>query len=167
MTSDTDTALTALTAALHSERRILEQLREALIAQRATLAAGEPTAVCTEADLISRILLTLQEARRHRAAVLDELVHDPRLPLTRLAAALGRPLPPALIDAQFELRRILEGVMFDAAVNRTVLRRVLDSGESYLHSLFAAAQPASPSYTARETREEPRAGSALFVNRRA
>lgn len=160
-------ALASLTSALHGERRILEQLREALIAQRATVAAGEPVAVCAEADQISRVLLTLQEARRHRADILETLAHDPRLPLARLESVIGRPLPHDLLEARRLLRNVLEGVAFDASVNHAVLHRVLDAGEIYLQQLFAAGSPPATAYARRDARDDARPKSAMFVNRRA
>lgn len=157
--------LAELTRALDRERALVIELQETLVHQRAGVASSEAEAVNASVDAIGRLLLALGEARTTRTRIVAALTGDAALPIDRLEAALGAPLPPALETARAALRTAAEGVAHEVAINRAVLRRAVEAGESFLQALFSTAVDSPGVYGTTEHREEPAAG--ILLNRRA
>jgi len=149
-----------LTLALAAEGRLVGALGDALRHQRAAVAADQPEAVEASVAEISRLLLALRDARRDRARLLSDAL-GPGPGVDALHQVLGT-VPPELVRAQADLHRVAVEVAQEAAINRGILRRVIESGEAFLQQLFSSASPASPAYLPR--RDEPAGPTSVLFN---
>ncbi len=154
-------ALAELTRALTREASVVGELREALLRQRAGVAADAVAEVHVSCDDIARVLVSLDSARRHRGAVLGALVEETPPTIEALARSLGGSLPAELDEAVQRLRHEAEATAREAAVNRTVLQRTVEAGEAFLQALFTSATPPDPVYRPGERREDEAAGFLL------
>jgi len=154
-------ALAELARVLARESNLVRDLREALVRQRAGVAADSTADVQGSCDDIARILVALDGARRNRAALLSDLVGSVPATLEELARALGGMLPPAVAQAGLALRREAESTAREAAVNRTVLQRTVEAGEAFLQALFTSTMSPDPVYHAGERRDDDGAGFLL------
>ncbi|MEP6571517.1 MAG: hypothetical protein ABJD11_02445 [Gemmatimonadota bacterium] len=157
--------LTELAAALTYEARVIDELRQALLRQRAGVAADDAQAIESSVHAMGRTLLTLDEARRRRAALTSLITGGDAAPLDSLEVCLGIPLPASLIAARADLRHSAVLAGQDVAINQHVLRRALDAGDAFLQQLFSAASDPSPGYHASERPDA--APSGLLLNRMA
>lgn len=154
-------AVHELTVALESELRLVHGLRDALVQQRTAVAADHPEAVDASADDIARLLLALRDARHDRGRRQSELLGEGAHWIEAVHEMLGT-VPPRLLEAQAGLRRAATDVARETAINRSVLQRVISSGEAFLQALFSAAAPPAPNYLPR--REEPTAPASVMLN---
>jgi hypothetical protein len=159
--------LDELAAALIYEARVIDELRQALLRQRAGVAADDAEAIESSVHAMGRTLLTLDEARRRRAALTTLITGGDAAPLDNLEASLGMPLPASLLAARAEVRHSAVLAAQDVAINQHVLRRALDAGDAFLQQLFSAAGDPSPAYHATERSEAASAPSGLLLNRMA
>ncbi|MBI5170864.1 MAG: hypothetical protein HZA61_15350 [Candidatus Eisenbacteria bacterium] len=153
-----DVALAELTRALERETGTVRELREALLRQRAGVAADSAGAVNESCDDIARLLVAIEAAKRHRAMRIEAVSPEGGVPLDSLERVLGPALPESLVRARAELRREAQATAREAAVNRTVLARTVEAGEAFLQALFSGANTLEPVYRAGERREEDGAG---------
>lgn len=160
-----DGALEELTLALAQERHLIEELVDVLARQRAAVGEDDPESIDDSVRALGRVLLTLDEARRRRTAVVERLTGEADLPLADLESRLGMPLPPALAEERRAVRRAAEASAREVRVNQTVLRRALEAGDAYLQQLFANGSAPNPSYVPGTPRTEPRQG--MLLNRMA
>ncbi len=160
-------AFRELAECLEEEARLVEALRDALLQQRAAVAADRPEAIQAGVEEMARILLALAETRRRRSERLADLCGDGATPMDRVADILGVPLPPAVESARLHLRRLASDTAREAAINREVLRRAIEAGDAFIQQLFSGAAPPSTAYGSAEARrgEGPRRG--FLLNRRA
>lgn len=158
--------LEELATALEVEIENVEQLCDALLRQRAAVAADQTEAVNASVDDIGRILLALGEARRRRAGIVTTLTGDGEMALEQVGQVLGLPLPAALEQARLRLRRAAGDVIREAAINRGVLHRAIESGEAFLHQLFSATMDPPPVYGPPEHGSEA-GNTGVLLNRRA
>jgi hypothetical protein len=135
---------TDLTLAVQQEGRLLEGLRRAVLQQRDAVVAGDKPAVETSVRLASRALLTLQEARRHRAAVLQRLVGDPAQPLLDIHTKFEAPLPEAFLGARSTMRRSATEVGDDVWRTQELLLAALRERDALLQELLTGSRPAPP-----------------------
>jgi hypothetical protein len=149
---------------LEGEVRLARALAEALVAQRAAVAANQPEAVEASVSQISHLLLSLRDARQERSRRAQELTGTPTLDLDRLRDLLGT-VPAALQQARADLQREAAAVAREATVNRGILQRVIQSGEAFLQELFRAAGPPAAAYG--PDGDRPAAPGALLLNREA
>lgn len=154
----------AVTLALAAEIRLVTGLGGALRRQRAAVAADQPDAVEASAAEISGLLLALRDARRERGQLLAQLVAAPGAGIEALRDAFGA-VPADLQRAQADLRLAAAEVAREAAINRGILRRVIESGEAFLQQLFTAAIPMAPAYLPRPDESGPPAP--VLFNREA
>lgn len=147
-----------LASALERETEVVKALREALVAQRDAVSLNDAAAVDQTSDSITRILLTLEEARIYRTGILDSL--DP-LP----GPDEGLPAQPRLADARVRLREAAEAVTHESRINREVLRRAVERGEALLQSIFSSTAPPSLVYGPGERVEEKAGARSVIVNR--
>ncbi|HYC33283.1 MAG TPA: hypothetical protein VEB59_13415 [Gemmatimonadales bacterium] len=157
-----DQRLAELIGALEHERRLVEDLRQALLRQREGVAADRPEIVEDSVQAIGRTLLTIEEARRRRTSLIALITGTGGVPLAELEAFLGRPLPEAFARAREALRRAAETTAMDLAINQTVLRRALEAGDAFLQQLFSSTADPMPVYAPSPRAAEPRAGSVLL-----
>lgn len=154
-------ALTELAGVLVRETDVVRALREALMAQRAGVAADSTAAVHGSCDDIGRILVALDTARRHRIALLTGLVGESPATLEGLSDKLGGVLPPAIAEAGVVLRREAQATAREAAVNRKVLQRTVEAGEAFLQTLFTSTGAPDAVYRPGERRDDDSAGFLL------
>ncbi len=155
-----------LARALDSERRAIDDLRQALRRQRAAVAADDAAALEQSADHVARAVNTLGEARRTRGEIMQGLTGSADATFAQLERAIGQPLPPVLQDARAAVTTAARATAGDVAINQHVLRRALHAGDLFLQRLFSSMSDPMPVYApgpsgpARETRS-------LLINRRA
>jgi hypothetical protein len=108
--------------ALETERRLIADLRHALLRQRLGVAADDPDTIDVAAQVIGRTLTALGESRRRRSP-------------GRHAA------PPVAEDAHEALQRIAAAAARDLADTQHVLRRALEADDAFLQDLFGGPTP--------------------------
>lgn len=155
-----------LTAALEHELGLIDDLRQALLRQRAAVAADDPEAIESSVHAIGRTLLTLDEARRHRASLIALVVGNGGIALSELETHLGFTPPDSFAAARDAVRRAAEATSRELAINQTVLRRALEAGDAFLQQLFSSTADPMPAYTPGPKSSEPRGGG-LLLNRTA
>lgn len=96
--------LRELTSELKRERRLVEELRDALARQRAGVANDDRAAVAASVGEVGRIVSTLEQARRRRATMVGVITGDEGFPLARLEECLASPLPEGFRRARTDLR---------------------------------------------------------------
>jgi hypothetical protein len=156
--------LAELVQALELEARHVGELREALVRQREAVATSQAEQVNATVDTIARMLVALEEARRRRGTLLQELTGDPGTRLEQLQSSIPFPLPASTIAARAALAEAAQGVAREVAINREVLRRAVEAGEAFLQALFSSAVEPSPCYGAGPAEEQ---APGLLVNRSA
>jgi hypothetical protein len=149
---------------LNAETRILSELAEAMITQRNAIATDDLPTVETTIQLTSSLLAAVQDIRRRRAELME--ASEMERPMLRLVTDQGGTSGAVRAAAQ-HLYEAANRVAREGAMNQTVLRRVLDSGEAFLQELFSTAIPAGE-YPASTQRPEPvNARTGVLVNRSA
>jgi hypothetical protein len=133
----TSARLTDLAGALVQEQQLIEELRQALLRQRAGVAAGDPELIDGSVYAIARTLLTLEEARRRRSSLTAAVIGRPGVALSDLESFVGI-LPVPLLAAREAVRRAAEATAHDVAINQRALRRVLEAGDAFLQQLFSS-----------------------------
>jgi hypothetical protein len=166
VTSGMSPSLERLTAALEREIVSVRELGEALVQQRSAVAASDVAAVNASVDDVGRLLLAVDESRRHRLAVVVELGGAPGTSLEEFEPPPGTQGAGAYAAARAALRREAEKAAHEAAVNRTVLRSAVEAGNAFLQALFSSAEDPSPVYSASE-RQAPTNSPGFLLNRRA
>lgn len=156
-----DVAIAELTLALERETETVRELREALLRQRAGVAADSAGSVNESCDDIARLLVAIEAAKRHRAMRIEAVSPEAGGSLEALERALGPNAPEPLRRAHAELRREAATTAREASVNRTVLSRTVEAGEAFLQALFSGSNAPEPVYRAGERREEDGAGFLL------
>jgi hypothetical protein len=130
--------LTDLAGALVQEQRLIEELRQTLLRQRASMATGDPELIDGTDYAIARTRLTLEEARRHRASLATAVVGRPGVALSDLESFVGV-LPAPLLAAREAVHRAAEVTAQDLAVNQRMAREALEAGDAFLQQLFSCA----------------------------
>ncbi|MDX2191765.1 MAG: hypothetical protein NW201_00330 [Gemmatimonadales bacterium] len=143
-----------LDRALRREAELIGEVRAALAAQRAAVAADDIERVELSVQAVGRTLLVLDEARRRRAAIATLASGREVGSLAELEAAWDGPMPLSLREACAAVRREAEAAASEARVNQAVLRGALDAADAYLQHLFTAADP-TPVYQPATRRTEP------------
>jgi hypothetical protein len=149
-----------LAVVLEKECRLVRDLVDALVRQRAAVAADDPKEVDVQTDAVGTILQTLARARDLRMRV---MAGGEASSLTRLEAAYGAALPRRLAEARAELHRAVESAAVQVTINRAVLKRAVEVGDGYLQALFSSASAPAPAYGSSQRTEEnvPRASVIL------
>jgi hypothetical protein len=129
---------TDLAGALVQEQRLIEELPQALLRQRAGIAAGDPELIDRSDYAIARTRLVLEEARRHRASIATAVVGRPGVALSDLESFVGV-LPAPLLAAREALHRAGEVTAQDLAINQRMVRQALEAGDAFLQQLFSSA----------------------------
>ena len=135
---------TDLTLAVQQERRLLEALRRAVVQQREAVELGDVSGVESSVRLAGRALLTLQEARRHRAAVLQRLVGDPAQPLLDIDTRFEKPLPEPFLAARVSMRRSAAETAEEVWRNQELLLGALRERDALLRELLTGSRPTPP-----------------------
>ncbi len=163
--SDLGVHLDALHDSLRGETALVIALREALVAQRAAIAAHRADAVQATIADIGRVLQGLTDARRARGQLLHTLCGDAALPLDDLEATLGLPFPASLRAVRGDLRREAEAVAREVAINHRVLRGAVEAGDRFLQELFSSWGDSTPTYSAGAAADDAARPTSVFVNK--
>lgn len=155
-----------LVQALTHEASIIEDLRQALLRQRAGVATDDAEAVETSIHAVGRTLLTLDEARRHRTT-LTALVAGEQTSIDKLETLFGGVLSPELESARTRVKRAALQTSQDLAINQHILRRALEAGDQFLQRLFSMANDPAPGYQRSDSGSETTPRSGLILNRTA
>ena len=134
----TSARLADLVGALVLEQRLIEELRQALLRQRAGMATGDPDSIDGSDYAIARARLTLDEARRRRASLATALAGRPGVALSDLESFVGV-LPAPLLAAREAVHRAAEVTAQDLAINQRMIRQALEAGDAFLQQLFSSA----------------------------
>ncbi len=143
-----------LVSALETELKLVRALRDGLSRQRNGVATDDATAVEDATHEISRIVTTLDEARRSRKRMVDMVG--------------GVDETPDLLRSRDTLRREASQVSAELVLTQRVLQRAISAGEGYLQMLFAAvSEPAVETYGAGDAPVGQHARSGVLLSRTA
>lgn len=117
----------ALQSALEREAHVMGELIAVVLRQRTGVEQDDLGAVRDSVYAAHRLLLTLEQARRHRRSLLELHTGDPDTPLGMLESALGGELAPGLAHARDELLSAARTLSHEVAVNRQVVRGAASS----------------------------------------
>jgi FlgN protein len=147
----------ALTDALISERRLLEELITVMRRQRSAVGDDDLQSVDDSVFATHRVLVTLNEARRRRRALIALIGQPEDIGLQALERALGSRVTPALREAHRELHTAARALSHEVSLNRRVLREALARGEQTLDPTpqHVRAQPKKRQVSGRRRRDEP------------
>ena len=145
-TGQLERRITELTALLVHEHRLIEELRQALLRQRAGVATDDAEVIDASVGAVARTLLTIDAARRCRTGVVAEITGDAETPLADLERRLRRSLPAPLAQAREQVRRAADRAAREVAINQHILRRVLEEGDAFLQRLFSSKEADTCSY---------------------
>jgi hypothetical protein len=137
-----------LTGALCHELRLIDDLSQALMRQRMAVAADDPGAVESSMQAIGRTLLTLEEARRRRGALMALIIGDATVALADLEIQLGFPAPDDFVTAREAVRGATEAASRKLVINQAILRRAAEAGDAFLQELFSSTAAPVPADTA-------------------
>jgi hypothetical protein len=131
-------------AAIQAEERLLVELCEALDRQRSGIAADDTAAIDAATHAVSRAVLTLDEARRRREQLVQVLTNGESGGLESLERHLGD--VPGLRDARRKVRTAAEGAVRALALNQSILRQAMRTGDAYLQALFSSVRGPTSHY---------------------
>lgn len=154
-----------LIGAMALEERLLGDLRTALARQRAGIADDDPATLDAATLIVSRAVLTLEQARRRREQMVQLLTGGEPATLQAVEELSGE--IDGLTAARESLRATAQAAVRELALNQAILRRALRSGDAYLQSLFASVTDTSTAYAPREGLIESATRSGVVVNTRA
>jgi hypothetical protein len=120
----------SLTAALITERRLLDELIAVMRRQRAAVSDDNLQAVDESVFATHRVLATLNEARRHRRTLNTLIGQREHISIHALDEALGSRMTPALRDARDELHDAARALSREVSLNRRIVREALAHGEA-------------------------------------
>ena len=151
-----------LAAALREEAALMQALIDLLERQRQGIAAGDSSLVEETVHGSQRILLTLVEARKRRARIVEILTDgtEPDGGSESIVDDLG----PAASAAWALLNDVAERLSTALEINQGVLKEAIRFGEEYVRTVFVGQPPDGGSYTSEALPSAPAAGGAL-INR--
>jgi hypothetical protein len=159
--------LADLADALLYEANVIEELRQALLRQRAGVAADDASMIESSLHAMGRTLLTLDEAKRRRAALTALIAGGEAAPLERLEHLLGGGLTPEVEEARAMVKRSALMAAQDLAINQHILRRAMEAGDVFLQRLFSMTGDPAAGYQRGDRPTEPAPQSGLILNRTA
>ncbi len=159
--------LADLADALLYEANVIEELRQSLLRQRAGVAADDAAMIESSLHAMGRTLLTLDEAKRRRAALTALIAGGDAVPIERLEQLLGGILPPEVEEARSMVKRAALHAAQDVAINQHILKRALDAGDLFLQKLFSMSGDPAPGYQRGERAGDAPAQSGMILNRMA
>ncbi len=155
-----------LAGALRHETKLLEQLRDALLQQRAGVANNDVAVIESSIQAMGRTLLTLGEARKRRMMLTGYLAGEKALPLAELERVLTESLPPAVQQARADTREAATSVSREVKINHHIVRRALDVGEMFIQYLFSSVADPTPVYVSSHRNGADTAQNSMLLNKR-
>ena len=157
----------SLSQAMKDEASVMWQLRDAMVRQRASVAADDTEEIDASVQEVGRTLFTLAEARKRTASVMSYLTGEEEPPLAQLELHLGTPLPLGLETARAEVRLAAQSVAHEAAINRNVLQGAREAADTFLQELFSASSNLDAVYHPGDRGDDGTGGAGLLFNRTA
>ena len=139
----------ALTGTLEEESRLMRELTEALLKQRAAVASRDVETVDTETTHITRVLEEVGKTQARRQEMLRALGGDARSSLRDMESRTGVPLPPSVQHARAGLAQAAREANHQLVINDAVLRRAVETETDFLKTVFSSLEAESPSYRPR------------------
>jgi len=130
-----------LESALWEEQVLIEDLRQALLRQREGVVADNPQVIEATVHTISRTLLTLEEARRRRTALITLVIGNSGVALDDLQRHLAIPLTAGFMEACEKVQHAAETIAAEVAINQDLQSRAREAGEAFRQQLFSDAAP--------------------------
>jgi hypothetical protein len=127
--------------ALGEEQALIEDLRHALLRQREGVVADNPQVIEATVHAISRTLLTLEEARRRRTALITLVIGNPGVALDDLQRHLAVPLTAGFMEACEGVQHAAETIAAEMAINQDLQSRAREAGDAFRQQLFSDAAP--------------------------
>lgn len=152
----------SLDKGVRAELALLTDLVNGLVEQRQAIAADDSAGLEQVVQQLSRTLLTLREARRQRALLVELVTGRADAKLTELLASLPANAQPAMTDLCRALRDQALAAGRELAINQTAIRRAIESGERFLQHLLTG-----PNQDDYRERPMPSAAGGLLLNQRA
>ena len=112
-----------------------------------------------------RILLTLGEAKKRRARLVEIIAGDDPVDIADLEGSLGDRLGPKARRAWASLKEIAQSLSDALAVNQEILREAIRFGEEYVRAIYGGSVPDGAGYTA-EARPSAEGSGGVLINRR-
>jgi hypothetical protein len=159
------TAVDALTNAVTSELRLLEDLIGIMRRQRKAVSGDDLQGVDDSVFATHRVLVTLAEARRRRRSLNQLVGGNADLPLRNIEELLGDRMTEELRFAREGLHAAALTLSQEVETNRHLLREALASGTEYVRAIYGSTEPAS-GYSPPAQRAEPEPGG-MLINRTA
>ena len=159
--ADRGRAVESLERGLAAELDMLAELLKGLTDQREAIAADDTAKLESLGLQLGRTLITLREARRQRGILIELIVGQGEARLSELLGCLPTEAGTRIRQLSVRLRQLAVGASRELAVNQTVIRRSIESGERLLHHLLTS--PTTASYGQRDTGGR----EGLLLNQRA
>jgi flagellar biosynthesis/type III secretory pathway chaperone len=139
-------ALEALTDALVSEHKLIDELTVVMLRQRSAVGVDDLQAVDDSVFATHRLLLTLGEARKRRRAINRMLGYDEDLGVRQLGDVLGAQMTPRLRTERDELQDAARRLSKEIEINRRILREALAHSENFVRVMRGAPAEKTPIY---------------------
>ncbi len=131
---------TLLAAALEEEVALLDRLRKVFVAQREALIACDPAALDDGVFAATRVLRTLDEARRHRQGLTRGLTGSD-VDFDEIDAVVTGQAARAVRIAHDRLRGAAAGLRGEVTMLRRILQVALTDNRRYLDVLLGEGAP--------------------------
>lgn len=138
-------ALEALSRALVSEKKLIDDLINVVLTQRSAVGVDDLQGVDDSVFATHRLLLTLGEARKRRRSINEMIGCREDTGVRQLDAALGPWMTPKLRTERDELQDAARTLSREIEINRRILREALANSESFVRAMRGA--PAETSQT--------------------
>jgi len=146
--------VSSLRDALDTERRLLDELRRVLVAQRDGISADDLDALDASVFAANRLFRTLHEARTRRRRLLQLIGADEGARLADLETLLGGDVTPEIVGSRDDLLASAATLARELSVNRRLIEGVMAVGDELLR-VFTGAEGRTPMYA---DGEEPASG---------
>lgn len=135
-------ALNALREALLAERKLIEELIDIVLRQRAAIAVDDLQAVDDSVFATHRLLLTLGEARKGRRSINAMAGCKEEMGVKHMEDALGASMTPDLRDAREELQSAAARLSREIGINRRILREAIANSDAFVRTVVGAPMDA-------------------------
>ncbi|MEO5798591.1 MAG: hypothetical protein ABIZ70_11410 [Gemmatimonadales bacterium] len=154
-----------LVSAMALEERLLGDLRSALARQREGVSEDDPATLDAATLIVSRSVLTLEQARRRREQIMQLLTGGE--PATYAVIEELTAEVPDLAHARTTLRNEAQMAVRELALNQAILARALKAGDAYLQTLFTSVTDGPGEYGQHSGVKERPTPSGVVLNTRA
>ncbi|MDQ2889503.1 MAG: flagellar export chaperone FlgN [Gemmatimonadota bacterium] len=131
-------AIAALSDALLSERKLIDELTEVVLRQRAAIAVDDLQSVDDSVFATHRLLLTLGEARKGRRTINAMAGCKEETGVKHLADALGPWMTADLRNAREALQVAAARLSREIGINRRILREAIANSDSLVRTVVGA-----------------------------